>query len=53
MIENDLSWVDECVTHSINKLGLSYERCENKGEISTKFVPNSTYNDEEETLKTK
>jgi hypothetical protein len=53
MIENDLSWVDECVTHSIHKLGLSYERCENKGEISTKFVPSSTYNDEEETLKTK
>jgi hypothetical protein len=36
------------VTHSIHKLGLGYERCEDKGEISTKFVPNSTYKDEEE-----
>jgi hypothetical protein len=32
---------------------LGYERCENKCEISTKFVPSSTYNDEEETLKAK
>jgi hypothetical protein len=53
MIEEDLSRVDECVTHSIHKLGLGYERCEDKGEISTKFVPSSTYNDEEETLKAK
>jgi hypothetical protein len=53
MIEKDLSPVDECVTRSINKLGLSYERCEDKGEISIKFVPSSTYNDEEETLKGK
>jgi hypothetical protein len=53
MIKEDLSRVDECVTHSIHKLGLDYERCENKGEISTKFVPSSTYNDEEETLKVK
>jgi hypothetical protein len=53
MIEEDLSWVDECVTHSIPKLGLGYERCEDKCEISTKFVPSTTYNDEEETLKAK
>jgi hypothetical protein len=53
MIKEDLSQVDECVTHSIHKLGLDYERCEKKGEISTKFVPSSTYNDEEETLKAK
>jgi hypothetical protein len=53
MIEEDLSRVDECVTRSIHKLGLGYERCEDKGEISTKFVPSSTYNDEEETLKAK
>jgi hypothetical protein len=53
MIEEDLSRVDECVTRSINKLGLGYERCEPKGEISTKFVPSSTYKDEEETLKAK
>jgi hypothetical protein len=36
------------VTRSIHKLGLGYERCEDKGEISTKFVPSSTYKDEEE-----
>jgi hypothetical protein len=53
MIEEDLSRVDECVTHSIHKLGLGYERCEDKGEISTKFVPSSTYKGEEETLKAK
>jgi hypothetical protein len=53
VIEEDLSRVDECVTRSIHKLGLGYERCEDKGEISTKFVPSSTYNDEEETLKAK
>jgi hypothetical protein len=53
MIEEDLSQVDECVTHSIHKLGLGYERCEDKGEISTKFVPSSTYKDEEKTLKDK
>jgi hypothetical protein len=53
IIEEDLSRVDECVTHSIHKLGLGYERCEDKGEISTKFMPTSTYNDEEETLKAK
>jgi hypothetical protein len=53
MIEEDLSRLDECVTRSIHKLDLGYERCEDKGEISTKFVPSSTYKDEEETLKTK
>jgi hypothetical protein len=53
IIEEDLSRVDECVTHSIHKLGLGYERYEGNGEISTKFVLSSTYNDEEETLKAK
>jgi hypothetical protein len=53
LIEEDLSRVDKFVTHSIHKLGLSYEMCEDKGEISTKFVPSSTYKDEEETLKDK
>jgi hypothetical protein len=53
MIEEDLSQVDERVTHSIHKLGLGYERCEDKGKISTKFVPSSTYKDEKETLKAK
>jgi hypothetical protein len=53
MIDEDLSQIDECVTRSIHKIGLGYERCEDKDEISTKFVPSSTYSDEEETLKAK
>jgi hypothetical protein len=53
MIEEDLSRVDESVTRSIHKLDLGYERCEDNGEISTKFVPSSPYKDEKETLKTK
>jgi hypothetical protein len=53
MIEDDLSRVDECVTHSTHKLDLGYERCEDKSEIFTKFVSSSTYKDEEETLKVK
>jgi predicted nuclease with TOPRIM domain len=53
MIEENLSRVDECVTRSIHKLDLGYEMCEDKGEISTKFVSSSTYKDEEETLKAK
>jgi hypothetical protein len=53
MIEEDLSRVDVCVTHSMHKLGLGYERCEDESELSTKFVPSSTYKDEEETLKAK
>jgi hypothetical protein len=52
-IEEDLSQVDECVTRSIHKLCSGYERCEPKGEISTKFVLRSTYKDEKETLKAK
>jgi hypothetical protein len=43
MIEENLSRVDEFVIHSIHKLGLGYERCEDKGKIFTKFVPSSTY----------
>jgi hypothetical protein len=41
------------MTCSTYKKGLGYERCEDKGETSTKFVPSSTYKDEEETLKAK
>jgi hypothetical protein len=52
MIEEDLSRVDECVTLSIHKLGLSYERCEDKGGKSApKFIPISNYHQVEETLK--
>jgi hypothetical protein len=51
MIEEDLSRVDKCMTHAIHKHCLGYEMCEHKGEIFTKFVPSSTYKDEEEILK--
>jgi hypothetical protein len=51
MIEEDLSRVDEYVTHSIHKLGLGYERCEDKGETSAlKFIPSSNYHKEKETI---
>jgi hypothetical protein len=52
MIEDDLSRVEESATKSTYKLGISFERCENKGEKSApKFVPSSNYHKEEETLK--
>jgi hypothetical protein len=53
MIEDDLSRIDECVTRSMHKLDSGYERCEDKGKISTKFVPSSTYKDEKKILKAK
>jgi hypothetical protein len=52
MIEDDLSHVKETVTKSTYKLGVRFERCEDKGEKSTpKFVPTSNYHKEEETIK--
>jgi hypothetical protein len=52
MIEDDLSRVEENATKSTYKLGIGFERCEDKGEKSApKFVPNSNYHQEEETLK--
>jgi hypothetical protein len=52
MIEDDLSRVEESTTKSTYKLGVCFERCEDKGErSSTKFVPSSNYHQEEETLK--
>jgi hypothetical protein len=45
VIEEYLCRVDECMTHSTYKKGLGYERCEDKGETSTKFVLSSTYTD--------
>jgi hypothetical protein len=52
MIENDLNHVIESATKSTYKLGIGFERCEDKGEKSApKFVPNSNYHKEEETLK--
>jgi hypothetical protein len=47
MIEDDLNYVEESTTKSIYKLGVGYERYENKGEKSAlKFVPSSNYHKE-------
>jgi hypothetical protein len=44
MVEDDLSMVEESVTKFTYKLGVGFERCEDKGEKSaTKFIPSSTY----------
>jgi hypothetical protein len=52
MIEEDLSRVEESTTKSIYKLGIGFERCEDKSEKSApKFVPSSNYHKEEESLK--
>jgi hypothetical protein len=52
MIEDDLSRVEESATKSTYKLGVGFDRCEDKGEKSTpKFVPSSNYHKEEEALK--
>jgi hypothetical protein len=52
LIEDDLSRVEENVTKSIYKLGVGFERCENKDEKSApKFIPISNYHKEEETIK--
>jgi hypothetical protein len=52
MIEDDLSRVEESATKSTYKLGVGFERCEDKGERSApKFVPSSNYHKEEEALK--
>jgi hypothetical protein len=52
MIEEDLSRVEESATKSTYRLGVGFERCEDKGEKSApKFIPNSTYHKEEATIK--
>jgi hypothetical protein len=52
MIEEDLSWVEESATKSTYKLGVGFERCEDKREKSVpKFIPRSTYHKEEATIK--
>jgi hypothetical protein len=51
MIE-DLSQVEESATKSTYRLGVGFERCEDKGEKSApKFIPSSTYHKEEATIK--
>jgi hypothetical protein len=52
MIEDDLSRVEDSATKSTYKLGIAFERCEDKGEKSApKFVPSSNYHKEKEILK--
>jgi hypothetical protein len=52
MIEDDLSWVDESTAKSTYKLGVGFQRCENKvGKSALKFIPNSSYHQEEKTIK--
>jgi regulator of replication initiation timing len=52
MIEEDLSRVEESATKSTYRLGIGFERCEDKGERSApKFIPTSTYQKEEATIK--
>jgi hypothetical protein len=52
MIEEDLSRVEESATKSTYKLGVGFERCEDKGKKSaTKFIPSFTYHKEEATIK--
>jgi hypothetical protein len=52
MIEQDLSWVEESATKSTYRLGVGFEKCEDKGEKSApKFIPSSIYHKEEATIK--
>jgi hypothetical protein len=52
MIEDELSWVEERATKSTYKLGVAFQRCEDKGEMSApKFIRSSTYHKEEKTIK--
>jgi hypothetical protein len=52
IIEDDLSRVKESATKSTYKLGIGFERCEDKGEKSApKVVPSSNYHKEEESHK--
>jgi hypothetical protein len=51
-MEDDLRRAEESATKSTYKLGVGFERCEDKGEKSaSKFIPSSNYHKEEETLK--
>jgi hypothetical protein len=52
MIEEDLSRVEESATKSTYKLGIGFERCEDKGEKNApKFIPSSNYHQEEKIIK--
>jgi hypothetical protein len=52
MIEKDFIRVEESATKSTYRLGVGFERCDDKGEKSAhKFIPSSTYHKEEATIK--
>jgi hypothetical protein len=52
MIEEDLSQVEESATKSTYRLGVGFERSEDKGEKSAlRFIPSSTYHKEEAIIK--
>jgi hypothetical protein len=52
MIDEDLSRVEESASKSTCRLGIGFERCEDKGEKSApKFIPSSSYHKEETTIK--
>jgi hypothetical protein len=52
MIEDYLSRVEESETKSTYKLGVDFERCEDKSVKSVpKFIPSSNYHQEEKTIK--
>jgi hypothetical protein len=52
IIEEDLSRVEESATKFTYRLGVEFERCEDKGEKSApKFIPSSSYHKEEATIK--
>jgi hypothetical protein len=52
MIEKNLSRVEESATKSTYRLGVGFDRCEDKGKKSApRFIPSSTYHKEEEIIK--
>jgi hypothetical protein len=52
IIEEDLSRVEKSATKSTYRLGVDFERCDDKDEKSaSKFIPSSTYHEEEVTIK--
>jgi hypothetical protein len=52
MIEDDLSRIEKSETKSTYKLGVGFERCEDKSEKSAlKFIPSSNYHKEKATIK--
>jgi hypothetical protein len=51
MIEEDLSRVEESAIKSIYRLGIGFERCEDKsGKSAPKFIPSSTFHNDEATI---